>query len=160
MRAILFAIASIAIAQIPQAFAVERDSIERTQAAFDAQLTLACDQSSQAEWVAEDAVYQYALTGIDTSLRVEGRAAIKAHLCALSAVGSDVIAENIHYYPTLDPEMVYVQYDVVPIDGIGENSREVAAVIQMRADQIVRFTQLSRSAESLDVLEAAIARKQ
>jgi hypothetical protein len=158
MRKLLIIVAAFVVTQSSPAFAIVKDSIERAQAAFDAQLTFNCVQGKQIDWVTEDAVYQYALSDIDVSLRVEGRDAVAAHLCALSSAAPDSIAENIHYYPTLNPEMVYVQYDVVPIDGIGEHSREVAAVIQMRADQIVRFTQLSRSAESLEVLEAAIGR--
>lgn len=86
MKMLLVIIATIAATQLSPAFATERDVIERAQAAFDAQLALDCVPNSQIDWVAEDAVYQYALSGIDMSLRMVGRAVIAEHLCALSAV--------------------------------------------------------------------------
>ena len=157
MKMLLVIIATIAATQLSPAFATERDVIERAQAAFDAQLALDCVPNSQIDWVAEDAVYQYALSGIDMSLRMEGRAVIAEPLCALSAVAPAAVAENMHYFPTLHPDMVYVQYDLVPIDGIGKRTSPLA-IIQMRDNQIARFTQLSKSPESLDVLKATAGR--
>jgi hypothetical protein len=153
MKKLLVMIAAIIATQLSPAFATERDAIERAQAAFDAQLALECVSDAQIDWVTEDAVYQYALSGIDVSLRMEGRSVVAAHLCALSAVATDASAENIHYFPTLDPEVVYVQYDLVPVDGAGKSTKPLL-VIQMRDDKIARFTQLSKSPESLEVLKA------
>ena len=153
MKKLLVLFATIAAMQFSPAFAIERNVIERAQAALDAQLALDCVPNTQLDWVAEDAVYQYALSGVDVSLRVEGRAVVTEHLCALSAIAQGDIAENFRYFPTLHPELVYVQYDLVPADGIGERTSPLV-VIQMRADQIARFTQLSKSPESLRVLEA------
>jgi hypothetical protein len=132
-----------------------RSIIERAQTAFAAQLALDCGPDTQMEWVAEDAVYQYALSGIDVNLRMEGRTVVAEHLCAMSDFAPEAIAQNIHYFPTLMPDLVYVQYDLVPTDGTSERSRPLA-IIQMRADQIVKFTQLSRSPESLKVLTASL----
>ena len=157
MKKLLVMFAAIAATQLSPAFAIERNVIDRAQAAFDAQLALECVSNTQIDWVAEDAVYQYALSGVDVSLRVEGRAAVAAHLCALSVVAPDAIAENVHYSPTLDPEVVYVQYDLVTVDGAGKH-RKPLAIIQMREDQIVKFRQLSKSPESLKVLEATTGR--
>lgn len=157
MRKLLVIIAAIAATHLSPAFAIEMDVIERAQAAFAAQLTLKCVPGAQADWVAEDAVYQYALSGIDVSLRIEGRAAVAAHLCALSAADPNANVENVHYSPTLDPEVVFVQYERLPVDGVGERSGQLA-IIQMRANQIARFTQLSRSPESLEALKATTGR--
>ncbi len=157
MKKLLVMFATIAATQLSPAFAIERNVIERAQAAFDAQLALDCVPDTQIDWVAEDAVYQYALSGIDVRLRMEGRAVVAEHLCALSAIAEDEIAENFRYFPTLHPEIVYVQYDLVPADGIGKRTSPLV-VIQMRADQIARFTHLSKSPESLRVLEATTGR--
>jgi len=129
--------------------------IERAQIAFAAQLALDCASGTQAEWVADDAVYQYALTGIEVKLQVEGRANVAEHLCAMSAVAPEAIAQDIHYFPTLKPDLVYVQYDLVSTDGTGRDSRPLA-IIQMQDDQIISFTQLSRSPESLRVVNASM----
>lgn len=157
MRKLLVLFATIAAMQLPPAFAIETNVIERAQAAFDAQLALDCVPNAQTDWVAKDAVYQYALSGIHVSLRLEGRVVVAEHLCALSAVAQDSIAENFRYFPTLHPELVYVQYDLVPADGIGKRTSPLV-VIQMLDDQIARFTQLSKSPESLKVLEATAGR--
>jgi hypothetical protein len=130
-------------------------NIERAQAAFAAQLALDCAPGMQMHWVAEEAVYQYALSRVDVRLQVEGRASVAEHLCALSAVAPDAIVQNIHYFPTLKPDLVYVQYDLIPTDGTRERSRPLA-IIEMQGDQIVRFTQLSRSPESMTVVNAAM----
>jgi hypothetical protein len=153
MRKLIVVIAAIAATQLPPALAVEKDAIERAQVAFAEQIELNCASSTQIEWVAEDAVYQYVLSDINVRLRVEGRDAVAAHLCALSAVAPIAGAENIRYFPTLTREEVFVQYDLVPVDGIGKR-RNLLAIIEMRDNQIANFTQLSRSPESLRVLKA------
>ena len=100
-------------------------------------------------------MYQYALSGIDVKLQVEGRANVAEHLCAMSAVAPAAIAQDVHYYPTLKPDLVYVQYDLVSTDGTGRHSRPLA-IIQMQDDQIISFTQLSRSPESLTAVNASM----
>lgn len=146
-------IASIIAAQSSPEFASEEEMLERTRAAFDTQLNLTCVRGMQADWIAEDAVYQYALSGIDVNLRVEGRAGIKEHLCALESTAPDATAENMRYSHTLNPDMVYVQYDLVLTDGSGKRSSALA-IIEMRGNQIVQFRQLNRSPGNLVVLEA------
>jgi len=157
MKKLFVIIATIAATQLSLAFAIEKDVIERAQAAFDAQLALQCFPDTKIDWVAEDAVYQYALTGIDVNLRIQGRDVVAEHLCALSAVAMDAKIENVHYFPTLQPDIVYVQYDLVPADGQGERSKPLA-MIQMRDKKIAKFTQLSKSPESLKVLKANTGR--
>ena len=103
-------------------------------------------------------MYQYALSGIDVKLQVEGRANVAEHLCAMSAVAPAAIAQDVHYYPTLKPDLVYVQYDLVSTDGTGRHSRPLA-IIQMQDDQIISFTQLSRSPESLTAVNASMCRE-
>jgi hypothetical protein len=88
---------------------------------------------------------------------MQGRAVIAEHLCALSAVAPHAIAQNFRYFPTLNPEIVYVQYDLVTADGIGGRTSPLV-VIEMRAGQIARFTQLSKSPESLKALETTTGR--
>ena len=127
--------------------------IERAQTAFAAQLSPVCEPGTNMDWIAEDAVYQYALTGIDVSLRMEGRDVITKHLCALSTIAADAVVQNVSFFPTLKPDLVYVQYDLVRTDGTGQRSNSLA-VIEMRADQIVNFRQLSRSPGSVAVLKS------
>ena len=129
--------------------------LERAQAAFGAQLALDCSSNTQMSWVAEDAVYQYSLSNINVKLSVEGYADVTTHLCALAAFAPVASAENIRYFPTLDPEIVYVQYDLVATDGSGNLSRQLA-IVELQGTQIARFTQLSRSPESLKVLRASL----
>lgn len=153
MRKLIVVIAAIAATQLSPAVAVEKDVIERVRVAFAEQIELNCASSTQIEWVAEDAVYQYVLSDINVRLRVEGRDAVAAHFCALSAVAPTAAAENIGYFPTLNREAAFVQYEFVPVDGIGKR-RNLFAIIEMRDDQIAGFTQLRRSPESLKVLKA------
>jgi len=152
----LFALSTLIIAgHVTPALAVTQDVIDRAQSAFAEQLSLECASNPSWEWVAEDAVYQYVLSDINVRLNVEGRDAIARHLCALSGVNpANHSVESIRYFPTLDPEVVFVQYELVPVDGTGKRKNQLA-IIEMRHNQIARFTQLNRSAESLEVLQAA-----
>ena len=151
MRKLLVAIAAIMAVQISPSFAVERDVIERAKVAFSEQLELTSSTSGDFEWIAEDAVYQYPLNNINVKLRVEGRDAIGAHLRALFDVAPDAEVEKVGYYPTLDPNVVFVRYDILSADGRGER-RSTAAIITMRGDQIVEFMQLNQTAQTLEVL--------
>ena len=146
-------IASIVAAHSSPEFPSEEQMLERTRAAFDTQLNLTCGRGMQTDWIAEDAVYQFALSGIDVNLRVEGRAGIKEHLCALASMAPDATAENMRYSHTLNPDMVYVQYDLVLTDGGGKRSSALA-IIEMRDNQIIQFRQLNRSSAYPVVLEA------
>ncbi|MGD2140580.1 MAG: hypothetical protein PVH25_09305 [Burkholderiales bacterium] len=144
---------------VAPALAVPNDVIDRAQTAFTEQLSLDCTSNAPRDWVAKDAVYQYVLSDIYLRLSVEGRDAVAEHLCALSdgKSGGNVI-QDIHYYPTLDPEVVFVQYEMVPVDGFGKRANQLA-IIRMRNNQIARFTQLNRSPESLKVLTAGMKRE-
>ena len=152
MKKLMIVFAAVAAMQLSTAFAIERDVIDRAKLAFSEQLEMTSSTIGDFDWIAEDAVYQYPLDGINVKLRVEGRDAIARHLRALSAIKSNVDAESIRYYPTLDPNVVFVQYFLVPADGIGER-RNTIAIIEMRDDKIANFTQLNRSADSLKVLK-------
>ena len=154
MRKLMIVFAAVAAMQLSPAFAIERDVIDRAKLAFSAQLEMTSSAIGGFDWIAEDAVYQYPLNDINVKLRVEGRDAIARHLRALSAIKSNVDAESIHYYPTLDPNVVFVQYYLVPADGNGER-RNTIAIIEMRDNQIANFTQLNRSTDSLQVLNQA-----
>jgi hypothetical protein len=129
--------------------------IERAQNAFARQLNIDCQADEQMNWVAEDAVYEYALSRIDVRLQLQGRSSVTEHLCALSETTAQNIVRNVHYFPTLKPDLVYVQYELVATDGSGNNTRPLA-IIQMRDDQIVHFTQLSRSTESMEIVNASM----
>ncbi len=153
MRKLLIVFATLAVMQIYPASAVERDVIERARLAFSEQLELASSTSVDFEWIAEDAVYQYPLNDINVKLRVEGRDAIAAHLRALIDVAPHAEVGNIQYFPTLDRDMVFVRYDLIPAGG-GE-LRSTVAIITMRGDQIAALTQLNRSAQNLEVLNKA-----
>ena len=154
MRKLLIAFAAVAAMQLSPAFAIERDVIDRAKLAFCEQLEMTSSTVGDLDWIAEDAVYQYPLDDINVKLRVEGRDAVTRHLRALSAINSKVDAESIRYYPTLDPNVVFVQYYLLPADGNGAR-RNTIAIIEMRDDQIIKFTQLNRSTESLQVLNQA-----
>ena len=151
MRKLMIVFAAVAAMQLSTAFAIERDVIDRAKLAFSEQLEMTSSTIGDFDWIAEDAVYQYPLGDINVKLRVEGRDAIARHLRALSAIKSNVDAESIRYYPTLDPNVVFVQYFFVPADGNGER-RNTIVIIEMRDDKIANFTQLNRSADSLQVL--------
>ncbi|UCH48823.1 MAG: nuclear transport factor 2 family protein [Betaproteobacteria bacterium] len=151
MRKLLVAIAAIMAMQISPAFAVERDVIERAKLAFSEQLGLTSSTIGEFAWIAEDAVYQYPLNDINVKLRVEGRDAIAVHLRALFDVAPNTEVANVSYYPTLDRDVVFVRYDLVAVDGSDER-RSTVAIITMRGDQIVEFTQLNQSAQNLEVL--------
>jgi hypothetical protein len=159
MRKLLVIASALAATQFAPASAADQTAngvIERAEKAFASQLALtrAPDNggSVQATWIAKDAIYQYALRDIGVSLRVEGRAAVSAHLRALADAAPGAGVENIRFFPTMEPDVVFVQYDVVPADG-GERSSPLA-IIQMQGEQIVKFTQLNRTPESLQALKA------
>ncbi len=153
MRKLLVACAALAVLQLSPALAAERDVIERARLAFSEQLQLVCSDNAGYGWIAENAVYQYPLNGINVKLRVEGRDAVAAHLRALAEVAPDIRVENIHYYPTLKGNVVFVQYDRVSGGGTGER-RPVVAIIEMDGDQIANFTQLNGTRESLQAMQA------
>lgn len=139
------------IAMQSGAFAAERDVIERAKLAFSEQLRLTSSSSSAFEWIAEDAVYQYPLSNINVKLRVEGRDAISEHLRALVDVSPNTDVANIEYFPTLNRDVVFVRYDLLSAED-GSNLRSTMVIITMRDDQIVEFTQLNQSAQTLEVL--------
>lgn len=153
MRKLFFAMVAVMVTQ-SAAFAVERDVMERAKLAFSEQLQVTSAMSCDFEWIAADAVYQYPLGDINVKLRVEGRDAVAAHLRAASEIALDSKVENISYFPTLDSNIVFVQYDLVFVDVSGERRRMVA-IIEMRDDQIARFTQLNGAPEALQVLNKA-----
>ncbi len=153
MRKPLIALAILVAIQSAPVFAAERDVMDRARLAFSEQLQLACSESGEFDWVAENAVYQFPLNDINVKLRVEGRDAVAKHLRAVSeiALGTDV--ENVRYYPTLDRNIVFVQYERVSRGENGER-RPIVAIIEMRGDQIVEFTQLNGTRESLQAVQA------
>jgi len=90
-------------------------------------------------------------------LRVEGRDAISRHLRALSEVAPKTAVEDVTYYPTLDSDIVFVQYDLVSGEGRNER-RRVAGIIEMHGDQIASFIQLNSTRENLKVMQTVPAR--
>jgi hypothetical protein len=152
MKTLLFVITTVVALNTSPASAIQRDTIERAKDAFTEQLDQNCASSATPEWIAEDAVYEYALSNINVRLRLEGRTAITEHLCAISESAPASSVRNIRYFPTLHDNIVYVQYDLVSDDGI-KQSVSPMAIIEMHGDQIVKFTQLSRSAQSLKALQ-------
>lgn len=153
MRKTLVSFAALAAIQLSPVYAVERDVIDRAKLAFSEQLQLTCSESGEYEWIAENAVYQYPLDDINVKLRVEGRDAIAKHLRAVSEIAPGPGVENIGYYRTLDSNVVFVQYDRMSHGESGER-RPVVAIIEMRGDQIVNFTQLNSTRESLEAVQA------
>jgi len=153
MRKLFVALAALAVLQLSPALAAERDVIERARLAFSEQLQLVCSAAGEYDWIAENAVYQYPLHDINVKLRVEGRDAVAAHLRAVADVSPDIRVENIRYYPTLKHDVVFVQYDRVSVDGIGER-RPIVAIIEMDGDRIANFTQLNGTRESIQAVKA------
>jgi hypothetical protein len=160
MRKLLVTAAVLAVTQLSPLWAADRATdnlIERAEKAFASQLaqthTTGRGEDADALWIAKDAVYQYALNGIGASLRLEGRAVITAHLSALADAAPSAAIESIRFFPTIEPDLVFVQYALVPVDGVGKRSNSLA-IIQMRGDQIAKFTQLNRTPETLQALKA------
>ena len=160
MRKLLVIAAALAATQLPPALAGDQAAsglIGRAEKAFASQLaqshTSASGKDGEATWIAEDAVYQYALSGIEVSLRIQGRAAVTTYLRALADAAPNAAIENIRFFPTLEPELVFVQYDLVPADDVAKRTSPLA-IIQMEGDQIVKFTQLNRTPQSLQALKA------
>lgn len=142
--------ASIAAMHLSPSFAGESDVISRARAAFHEQLGLACPSANERHWIASDAIYKYRLT--ETSvLLLEGRAAAAAHLCALRKVAPEAAATNIHVFPTLEKEKVFVQYNLVPTEEMAQ-SVTMLAMVEMKGNQIAQFTLFNRSPESLAAL--------
>jgi hypothetical protein len=153
VKRILVAVTVLTAIHLAPVSAAERDVIERARLAFSEQLRLACSVNGEYGWIAEHAVYQYPLAGIDMTLRVEGRDAVANHLREISEIDPATQVENIAYYPTLDRNIVFVQYDRVS-HGESVERRPIVAIIEMRGDQIVKFTQLNGARESLQAVNA------
>jgi len=132
-----------------------RDGLKRAEAAFGAQLAMDCSSDRQMSWIAEDAVYKYALSNINVKLSVEGHSDVTAHLCALESVAPITSAQNIRYFPTLNPEIVYVQYELVAANSPEKLTRQLI-IVELQGTKIGKFTQLSRSPESLKVVSSAL----
>jgi len=157
MRKLLVVFAALAAIHLSPAFSAERDVIDRAKLAFSDQLQLICSDTGEYDWIAENAVYQYPLHDIHLKLRVEGRDAISRHLRALSEVAPKTAVEDVTYYPTLDSDIVFVQYDLVSGEGRNER-RRVAGIIEMHGDQIASFIQLNSTRENLKVMQTVPAR--
>lgn len=158
MRKLL--VAAISVTYLSSAFAADPAAepvAARAKNAFVAQLAM---QDAHGTWIAEDAIYQYTLTeyglrGHGVNLTVEGRQAVLAHLRALADGAPRANISNVYVFPTLEPDVVFVQYELRPVDG-GKASMPLA-IIQMRGNEIVKYTQLSRTPEILQALKANIA---
>lgn len=159
MRKFLVLFVIIIAGYVSPALAIPKDVVDRAQAAFSEQLSLDyCIAKAPLQWMARDAVFQYRLNDIDVKLRVEGRRAIAAHLCALSELAPTTVVENVRYYATLHEEIVYVQYEVVPVEDAVRRINTIA-IIEMNGDQISNFTLLNRSAASFQIMQAATGDK-
>lgn len=156
-KSLIIAAALAAIQSLP---AAASDVMQRAEKAFGSQLALMRAPNNphnpQLSWIGENAIYhyalhEYALRGIDVNLRIEGRAAVSAHLRALAEAAPRATVENMQFFPTLEPDVVFVQYDLVTAEYAAKRSSALV-IIQMNGDQIVKFTQLSRS-DSLQALK-------
>lgn len=159
MRKLLVLCAALGVTHLSSALAADpasNDVVARAKEAFTAQLTL---QDPQTPWVAEDAVYQYTLTeyglrGSGVNVRVEGRPAVLAHLRALADSAPKATISNLYVFPTLESDLVFVQYLLTPADG-GKPTMPLA-IIEMRGKEIVKYTQLNRTPEMLQALKATV----
>ena len=156
MKNLIIAFTALSAFQMSSVMAAERDVIDRARVAFDDQLQLSCSVGGEYDWIADNAVYQYPLHDINVKLRVEGRDAVAEHLRALAEIEPSVAIENISFYPTLKPDVVFVRYEVVKTDS-AEKRRPVVAIIEMRGNQIAGFTQLNSTDANLQVMQAATA---
>jgi len=156
MRKLLIAFAALAAVQLSPAFSAERDVVDRAKIAFSDQLQLIASDTGEYDWITENAVYQYPLHDINVKLRVEGRDAISRHLRALSEIAPNTTVEDVSYYPTLDSDTVFVQYDLVSGEERNER-RRVAGIIEMHGDKIAAFMQLNGTRENLKVMQAGPA---
>lgn len=155
MRKLL--IAAVGVMQLTSSFAADPAAgtvVTRAKNAFAAQLAM---QDPRGAWIAEDAIYQYTLSeyglrGSGVNLNVEGRQAVLAHLRALADSAPRASVANVYVFPTLEPDLVFVQYELKPADG--SKTSMPLAIVQMRGNEIVKYTQLSRTPEILQALKA------
>jgi len=142
-----------------EALSQQSDVIARAERAFAAQLAVgsspAAADSAHSSWIAEEAVYEYSLGRPFVALKLEGRAAIVEHL--LASVTQDADFTNVRFFPTPDPNIVFVQYEVTARDAAtGEQrTRRAIAQIDMKGEQIAKLREFSKSQDVLGALVGA-----
>ena len=90
--------------------------------------------------------------------RSRERPPILEHLRGLAKIASNWKFSNMHFFPTLDPNVVFIQYEAIAhLRATGQALRHKSiAVVEMTGDQIARMRALSNSQR---LLEAVLADK-
>lgn len=130
--------------------------IARAKKAFGAYLTAWASpevtRDAGFEGISQDAVFEYALARQGWTAKVEGKTAILEHLRGLAKIASNWKFSNVHFFPTLDPNVVFVQYEATAhLSATGQALRHKSiAVVEMTGDQIARMRELSNSQRLLE----------
>ncbi len=102
----------------------------------------------------EDAVFEFRIARPDWSFKIEGEDAVVAHLGNLNAAASNWTFSNVHYFPTLDRNVVFVQYDARftrTASGQVELQKHVSS-IEMKDERIAHVREFADSRWILDSL--------
>jgi len=106
--------------------------------------------------VSEDTVFEYALARQGWTAKIEGKTAIVDHLRDLAKIASNWKFSNVHFFPTLDPNVVFVQYEATA-DLIGNRQalrHTYIAEVEMTGDRMAHMRELSNSQQLLDAVFA------
>lgn len=165
MRKLLVIAAAVATGHCASVLAADdiaASVMQRAEKAFVSLQALARDtdgpQRIHSHWMTRDVVYQYALSeyglrATDLNFRLQGRGAVAEHLAALAVAAPSAVIDNVRVFPTLESDVVFVQYDLVSVDGRGKLASPLA-IIQMQGDRIAKFTQLVRAPATFQALTA------
>ena len=125
------------------------DLIARATVAFHGQAAslTSPQRETQISWFTEDAAYEYSAPAEAILLSWHGEFAIHQHLRHRADQGDTVEASNVMFFPTNDPNTVFVQYEVS-----GTRARPVVVLMEMRGSQIARIREFARAETIVDVL--------
>ncbi len=134
-----------------------RDTALATQA-FGAYLSAwsskAFDTATLSNALTEGAVLELGIARLDCVFNVKGTAAIEEFARDVDTVATDWSFSGIHYFPTLERHVVFVQYDASftrVASGNVETKRHLA-VIELKEDRISRIRDFADSRWILDAL--------
>ncbi len=125
------------------------DLIARATVAFHGQAAslTSAQRETQSRWLTDDAAYEYSAPAEAILLSWHGESAIHQHLRHRADEGESIESSNAMFFPTNDPNIVFVQYEVS-----GTRARLVVALIEMRGSEIVKIREFARAETIVDVL--------
>jgi len=112
------------------------------------------DLSNLSHAISKDAVLEFGVARYDWTFNIEGEDAIAEYVRDLNGIASNWKFSDIYYFPTLERNIVFVQYEASfmrKVSGKTEIQKHVAS-IEMNGEQISRVCDFADSRWIFDLL--------